>query len=366
MKYIGSLAFAGLAILPLLLGAAETLAREDTPAALERALVLEGWAGPPAARLERLAGLAPLRSIELRRRALRSHPRRASAWIALGLEYERSGDLEEAEGALLEAARVDRQLLPAWTLANYYFRRGDRAAFWTWAGRAAERTYDDFRPLLRLSQSMEPDPARALDALGSSARLERAYLDFLIGEQRLEQADAVARRMLARRAPEDRRRLADLVTRQIRAGRAGAALELWNRLFVPLDAGRGPVLTNGDLGQAPTGIGFDWTLAETPGVTAEWSPGALMFTFSGAQADGFTLLEQAIPVAAGKSYRVWCDCPDDGRLQWEWDRGAAGRELATLRLVYRRSAGVEPLRGRGTVRNIRLEVVAEKLREPAP
>ena len=90
--------------------------------------------------------------------AVRLNPRLASAWIYLGLDAEADGDLAEAEQDLLQAARVDRQYLPAWTLANFYFRRGDTVNFWPWAARAASLTFDDYRPLLRLADALETSP----------------------------------------------------------------------------------------------------------------------------------------------------------------------------------------------------------------
>jgi Tfp pilus assembly protein PilF len=66
-----------------------------------------------------------------------ARPRSSSAWIDTGLAAEEAGDYAGAERSLLEAARIDRQHLPAWSLANFYFRRGDPASFWPWARRAA-------------------------------------------------------------------------------------------------------------------------------------------------------------------------------------------------------------------------------------
>ena len=69
--------------------------------------------------------------------------------FALGLAKERAGDFEGAARDLLRAAEVDRQYLPAWTLANFYFRRGDRPAFRNWVRRSAELAPGDLGdPLL--------------------------------------------------------------------------------------------------------------------------------------------------------------------------------------------------------------------------
>jgi hypothetical protein len=111
-------------------------------------------------------------------------PPSSSEWIDAGLSAEQATDYGAAERALLEAARIDHQYLPAWTLANFYFRRGDVAHFWPWAARAAALAYDDLAPLVRLCDEMEPNPAKALDRLGGAPKLQRAYRDYLTGRNR--------------------------------------------------------------------------------------------------------------------------------------------------------------------------------------
>jgi len=124
-----------------------------------------------------------------------ARPHSSAALIDAGLLAEEAGDYAGAEGSLLEAARIDRQHLPAWSLANFYFRRGDPASFWTWARRAAVLSYHEPTLLLRLCDELEPRPAVVLERIGDTPRMHRAYLDFLIGRNRLSDAQEVARRM---------------------------------------------------------------------------------------------------------------------------------------------------------------------------
>jgi tetratricopeptide (TPR) repeat protein len=145
--------------------------------------------------------------------AVNLNPRLSSAWIQLGLNAEADGNLQEAETDLLGAARVDRLYLPAWTLANFYFRRGDPAKFWPWAERAARLTFDDYRPLLRLAEALETSPQRVATRLGGSAPLLRAYLDLLIGAKRFDAAEQVADLLAACHDPADRDRLAAFAER---------------------------------------------------------------------------------------------------------------------------------------------------------
>jgi hypothetical protein len=135
------------------------------------------------------------------------HPLDTEVSIELGLNLERTGRFAQAEDTFLEAARYDHQLLPAWTLTNFYFRQERTDDFWRWAARSATLTYDDFRPLIRLASRLEPDPQIVVDHLGNHPPLLRAYLDLLIGERRLADARKVGQMLAAHRDPSDRERL---------------------------------------------------------------------------------------------------------------------------------------------------------------
>ena len=58
-------------------------------------------------------------------RPARLNPRDSSAWMTLGLEAEQAGDVNRAAESLLRAEKVDRQYLPAWTAANFFFRHAN-------------------------------------------------------------------------------------------------------------------------------------------------------------------------------------------------------------------------------------------------
>jgi tetratricopeptide (TPR) repeat protein len=135
-----------------------------------------------------------------------ANPRDTAISLQLGLELESSGDLGQAEQILLEAARFDHQYQPAWTLANYYFRRNQTDQFWQWARRAAELSYDDGRPLLRLATSLDDDPSVVVDRLGRRPVLLRTYLDILIGQNRKDAAKQVASMLAEFHDPADQPR----------------------------------------------------------------------------------------------------------------------------------------------------------------
>jgi tetratricopeptide (TPR) repeat protein len=253
--------FAGLFFLSFVLAAGGTLR-----------LAISELASRPmgnAAYYQTLAQRQPELAPYALREVVRLNPRESGAWIALGLEAEQEGDLKEAERCLAEAEKFDRQYLPAWTSANFFFRRANDPQFWRAAARAAAMSYDDPAPLIALADRREPRVIPALERLGDSARLERGYLHFLIGESRWREAEDVAARLIARRNPQDSELLLALTDRLIAAGEGGAAWAVWTGVR----GGGGPRgLTNGDFVTQPSGQGFDWRVTAPPGGSAHWEP----------------------------------------------------------------------------------------------
>jgi tetratricopeptide (TPR) repeat protein len=373
LSLAGAVFFGFAALAAVRLAIAETIFREDTAEAIKRAIAI---VGPAAAFEERLAEVDAPNARQALAHAVAANPRASAAWIALGLVEEREGEFEAAERSLSKASRVDRQYLPAWTLANFYFRRANREKFWVWADRAASLTYDDFRPLLRLCDEFEPDPNRVLAHFRDLRRMQPPYLNFLIGEGRLDAAEQVAKGMWNDRANDPL--LIDLADREVRAGNAIPAIELWNAAsgFRPLDPSQGRILTNGDLARAPLNLGFDWRMVETEGIAETWRPSELTFTFSGSEPEACVVLEQTMYFVPRHfrlrfDYLTGFEAPSG--VRWALDNSAGSplgasdkwregafdiprtRGLAHLRLVYQREPGTTRTQGRIEFRNLRLE-----------
>ncbi len=285
------------------------------------------------------------------------NPRAGAPHIDCGLDAESRHDFNSAERELLAAAQLDRQYLPAWTLANYYFRRGDRNRFLPWARRAAELCYDDLNPLLQLADAF--DPGRATDELGGSAKQKRAYLDLLIRSHRWDEAMVIARNMTDSQSAE---RLRAFTTQLIGANRGAQAAEIWAH-----------VEDHGD--HAPTGEGFDWRIGVCNHMTGRWRDGVFEFTLDGFQPEVVTLLERpvflsgpplpvryryssdvaglhfAIDHKAGPAIENSVQAPTDWR---DAEHTFVTREMGLARLVlyYRRDPGSVAAQGRIRVGNI--------------
>jgi hypothetical protein len=380
---------------------AEVQFRTGVPSRVRKAMRIGN-----AAYCERMADRAADGGADLLRAAVRSNPRATSPRIALGLALEGAGQIAEARFQLSEAARMDHQYLPAWTLANFCFRRDDAECFWRWAHAAGERAYDGGRGIVELAARFDPDPTRVLDGLGGGALIEWAYLDSLIGQNNLKDAMVVARRMLARLhieggerkqqgrrilahsemhpsiTAETGRRLAGFTDRLILAGMASEALEVWNGLgyFPHVDPEAGDLITNGDFARSPSGAGFDWRLPQVPGLNFHWEPFRLRLDLSEDRPETCPLVEQWI-VTARRNYRLRFEyrtagLPLETGLRWlvgkerspdipstdswrtaDWYFSTAVPGLTSVRLAYSRPLGSTRGAGSITLRRVQLEAL---------
>ena len=257
--------------------------------------------------------------------------------------------------------------MPAWTLANYYFRRGDPQQFRKWARRAAELIPGDVDPLLVLCDRM--DRGNALGMLPDQRKFDWAYFDFLIRRDRMEDAERVANTLAARHEAEDLRRLAAFTTRLIDTGRSAAAIATWRSLF---PAATSPV--NGDFRNPPSGQGFDWRTPPANGVTPAWTPGRMTFWLTGGQPEDCIFLEQPVPVKPGPYQLRFEYAGDLTGIRWTLQSaGSAELEshpawtpaerkfliqedgIAWLRLLYRRHIGVPKAEGQIEIRRVQWE-----------
>jgi tetratricopeptide (TPR) repeat protein len=285
------------AIQTLRIGYADYLYRKDTFPSVERAA--EIWSSD-ADFYARLADLDSPNDIAHLRRAVALNPGLSKSWIALGLRLELKGNADEAEHCYLEAARWDRQFLPAWTLANFYARRQDVTRFWPWARHAAQMSYDDIRPLLRLAFTLTTSPEVVLEKLIVPRRsVEHEFLYYLMAE-RLD-SSSIAARILSKAGKEDLPPLLAWTNRLIETRRTAEARGLWDGLsdkrLIPYP--HLALLTNADFSQDPLQAGFDWRITAPLGVNYARTDGGLRIEFSGKQPETFELASQYLDLTGG-------------------------------------------------------------------
>lgn len=333
--------------------------------------------------------------------AVALNPRDSRAWIDLGLLAETRGRFSQGEAYLLEAARVDTTYQPRSTLANYYFRRGEREKFWRWVREALKTAPGDMAPLFRLCWSLSEDAGVILErAIPNRPETLRQYLGFFLRASRLEAAEAVAERILSHATADALPLLLAYCDRLLEGREAATATRVWNSLvtrgmikYETLIPAQGIALTNGSFRIVPRSQGFDWRIPVVDGVTAsrDERPPALRLTFSGKQPEQCEVLWQYLPLLAARSYRFSFEYqtagigPETG-MRWEvidltngptrlaesvslsaenWTHGdlkfttPGNITAARLVLAYRRAPGTTRITGWISLRGLRLKATSE-------
>lgn len=322
--------------------------------------------------------------------AVALHPYYAHGWIELGLSAELAGDTARAERLLLEAARVDQTYEPRWTLANFYYRRGDREGLWRWAKKALVIAYQDQTPLFLLCWRMSSDPAEILSrAIPPQPRFLAQYLSFLIQRENLDAAEAAGDLLAPQAGEAETPLLLFFCERLLQKGRDRSALRFWNALCVrhridrqPLQPGSGVSLTNGEFSAVPLETAFDWRLQRAEGIAfavPAGPAGGLRASFSGHQPEVTQVLEQVLLLVPSRRYRLRFSYRTEGLapgsgLRWEVAKIAGSKDLCSenwkeeeldfttppnassvpLALSYRRALGTTRIEGSLWLRKVSL------------
>jgi hypothetical protein len=159
-------------------------------------------------------------------------------------------------------------------------------------------------------------------------------LAFLAETGRWTQAAEIAPAVASEADPEDLNLLLGYVEQQT-GKNDSSAVAVWNALctrrlisFAPLVPDKGTIVTDGDF-EGDLHRGFDWKMGTANGVAISHSyTGGESVELNGKQPELMALMEQKIPVTAGKSYSIsWQyqldGAPGDSGLRWIIEKGAA-------------------------------------------
>ena len=367
------------------LARADYLFREDTEESIRAAMRLE----PDARRyFMRLSQFDDAHEEQLLERSLQLDAYDAPADIELGLYAESSGDYARAEKLMLQAFAIDHTFATRWALANFYFRRGNEAAFWAWARSAEMMPSDSAGALFELCWRESPDAERISSAiLNDDPKLIRQYIDFLFAKDQLPAAASAAQRLVRDGDREtDTPQLLTAINRLVAANEGRRAVALWRALmarqWIKADAG---YVNNPMFARAPLPVSFDWTLPAYDGLNSWTGPVGLEAEFTGRQPESCTVAEQSVVLSPGKyrlrySYRT-SEIPAGTGLKWQIIEAASDKPLAEsqdlssdgeqsaavtfsvpqgagllrVRLAYQRALGTTRISGRLAILTVQIE-----------
>lgn len=362
------------------------LARTDTASDLNSACTLNPWNASYRLRLADQLDEAGKDPRHLLAQAHSLDPKNASILMRLGLQAELRGDLPAAEAFLLNAAQLSHLYDPRWTLANYYFRRGD-PRFWEWAKRALLVSHGNAAPLFRLCWEMSSNNAdvvlyRAI--LPGNALIYRDYLEFLnnTSPPLLDAARPIAHMLLKAGEAHDTPLLLHYIERLIKARSGVAAEGIWNGLcergwiqYQVLNPAKGAVVENGKFERIPLDAGFDWRLGSIGGIALNRFGNGLLIEFSGKQPEDCEFLWQVIRLVKGQRYELQyryssANITRESGVSWKitdvatgaeigvspvlqngtnnmdhWSFSSSQADTALLKLCYRRAPGTTRIEG---------------------
>ena len=255
----------------------------------------------------------PASAVPSLEQAARLSPVNSDYRIELALAAEQAGDLTKAEASFREARRLDRTFVPSFALAEFYARHHQGEKFWQPARTALEMSFGDVTDLFRDCWALSSDARAIFDrAIPERPAVLTRYLDFLVGENRLDAAAPIAAKL--REKADSGAALLRYCDRLLASGRGEEAMEIWKGLAVrklipyrpdSLFAGA-EALTNGDFGQPPLKSGFDWRFAETGGIDIdrEGQPPAISVTFTGKQPESSEILSQYVALLPDREYQL--------------------------------------------------------------
>lgn len=286
----------------------------------------------------------------------RRSPRDSASRIRLGLLAEQRGDTVAAERWLRAAYEVDHQFEPRWTLANFYFRQGRVAEFWTWIHSALEISYGDRSPAFDLCWHLSDKAGEVQTrAIPPRAEVAEAYLLYVLDRH----PEAISGAARAVRAPE---LLLGTVDRLIELARFDEAVETWQR--AGRDTPRG--ISGARFEEPQTGRGFDWRFARVEGVTQTSLDAGRghRIHLTGNQPETAELLRQyAGGLTPGMRYQLRVESDGDAHA-FEWRVGgdviAAGGEfrasgaVVPITLSYHRPLGEMRAEGTLDLREVKL------------
>jgi tetratricopeptide (TPR) repeat protein len=314
------------AVYSIRLALADAAFRRRTPQSVAHALeILPDHAGYLMFRSQQM-DYDGKNSIALLEHAARVNPLSSAPRIRLGLEAEAHGDFADAEKWLLDAARVDHQYEPRWTLANYYFRREQRGEFWKWVWAALEVSYGDRRLAFDLCWRVSQNAEEVLtQAIPERHEVLAAYLYYVMDLQH-EAVSAAALKLAELHDGSDVPELETACDLLIDAGKFAQARDLWRQM----GHAQTGLIANGDFATGPSGHSFDWRPSRAEGLSEVALPGSYRILFSGRQPASTELLRQFVALQPGKAYSLRWEARTQGFTSpsgIEWTAGVARTAL---------------------------------------
>jgi len=282
--------------------------------------------------------------IPLRERAAAANPLDSANWIILSTRAEIENRSGEAERDLLRAYDADRQFETRWSLANFYFRRGDRERALTWSRKTLEFGSGDLSAVFQLLWNVSGNGTEILEkAIPLRSLVLGQYLQYLDGSGRLGEASGAAQKLVPIARPEQQDALTTHCGRCLDAGRVEEAVAAWNGMIArgllngdPIKPEAGQPLENANFARKFSGVGFDWAAPKVEDVLVQRQPetSGIRIAFLANAPENCGILSEHIVLSPRRKYRLQYRYETIGMsgagIRWVITDGATRTVLTTL------------------------------------
>jgi hypothetical protein len=303
---------------------ANVLASRQTVYNLERAVKLDPSNADYHMRLGGLYEYSPLdlqlgKAEEHFRRATHLDPYDPQTWLDLAAAMQFQGRLGEAE-TCLRRVHLLAPNLPAyqWPIANFYLLQGNTDEAFRHFRVVLAGTAQYNSNVFSLAWKATDDAEKILQQLiPERVTTEISYLNFLVSQRRLDEAQAVWKRIVAGREEFSPDRSSPYIDSLVGARRAEEAYQVWTDLqkkglirYSSLPSEKN-LISNGDFEDELLNFGFAWRIVPVedvyagPDTSTYHSPShAFLIQFSGKQNLLYQHVYQYVKVSPGHSYRL--------------------------------------------------------------
>ena len=303
---------------------ADVLASRPTVFNLERAVKLDPSDADYHIRLGSIYEYSPAdlqlgKAEEHFRRAIRLDPYDPQTWLDLAFAMELQGRLGEA-GTCLRQVHLLAPNLPAyqWPIANFYLWQGDIDEAFRHFKLVLAGTAEYNSNVFSMAWKATDDAGKILQQLiPERAATEFSYLNFLVSQRHLDEAQAVWKRIVAGTEEFSPESTSPYIDNLIAAHRADEAYQVWIDLqkkglirYTSMPS-ENNLIGNGNFEDELLNFGFAWRIVPHEGVFAGLttstyhSPShALLVQFSGKENLLYYNVYQYVKVSPGQTYRL--------------------------------------------------------------
>ena len=264
-----------------------------------------------------VSDIDPTRAIAELDQAAQLSPLDSQAWLDLGAAEEVTGDIKQATASLRRADYLAPDLSGSqWAIANFFLLHGDVDEAMSHFKKVLAGTQQFNQPIFDTAWKAVGDGDKILAVLiPNNLETETRYLWYLLGKNKLPEAESAWRRLAADHYDFDPTLAGSYINALMAAGLGDQAYQAWTEMqkrhLISESPEAGNLLSNGDFEAESKYFGFGWHINPVSGVytaldTSVFHSGghSLLISFSGQSNPFYQGVTQWVKVTPGVAYQA--------------------------------------------------------------